>query len=74
MTCDEAAINAAWPAIRETVGRALPVIDALGWGDVLRSWEVPRQIEFWTTWRDMDERPMLEITAVAQMVKRERSQ
>lgn len=73
MTEDERLISDTWPLIRETVTRVQPVIDMLGWGDIVRSMSVERQMEFWLTWKDMDERPMPEITAVAQMVKRERS-
>lgn len=74
MTKDERLISETWPSIRETVSRALPVIDALGWGDYLRAMSIERQMGFWLTWKDMDERPMPEVTSVAKMVKSERSQ
>lgn len=65
MTEEERLILETWPTIRETVSRVLPALDGIGWGKYVRAMSIERQMRFWLTWKDMDERPMSELTAVA---------
>ena len=70
MTEEERLLNDTWPLIRETVGRVLPTLDALGWGEHVRSMGMVRQMEFWRGWVAMDDQPMPELTAVAREAMR----